>query len=75
MIIVTICPGGRAGSYLHASTEELRHPGHFGGLNLERWAWAHQGEQGAQGAQEAAPARSSLPLPLSGHCALDIRNR
>ena len=80
-VVASLFPGGRDGSYLHASTELLYQPGHYtlaGGreLELDRWTWAHQGMLNTRVWREVVPpGMKSLPLPLSGHCLVDIRDR
>ena len=79
--MASLFPGGRDGSYLHASTELLYQPSHYtlaGGreLELDRWSWAHQGMLNTRVWMEVvAASMKSLPLPLAGHCLGDIRDR
>ena len=82
-VLESLFSGGRDGSYLHASTELLYHPGHYrlpallGGreLRLDRWSWAHPDMLHSRVWGEAVPpGMKTLPLPLSGHCAVDIRD-
>lgn len=79
-MVASVIPGGRDGSHLHSSTELLYHPGHYtlaGGreLRLDRWSWAHQAMLNTRVWGEAVPpGMKTLPLPLSGHCAVDIRH-
>ena len=70
--------GGRDGSTVLGSTKQLLYPGeynlHHHRVNIKGWGWAHQNMLDQHLWDNVIPHQmKSLPIPLAGHCVVDIR--
>ena len=70
--------GGRDGSEILMDNEILLYPASFEGSTFEQksWQWAHKKMKNKEVWNSGVPeAMKKLPIPLTGHCAVDINTR
>ena len=70
--------GGRDGSQILRDNEVLFYPGSFEGqnVNIKRWEWANKKMKNILIWKNVVPdAMKNLPIPLTGHCAVNIDDR
>ena len=76
--ISSLYVGGRDGSRIHKSNEVLYYPGNYiiNGYNIKfpKWLWASERMVLESVWENVIPdGMKELPLPLAGHCVVDIR--